>query len=271
MKKYKLFMLTLLFAGVFASCSSEDDSVDESVGTAKVSVELTDAPGNYDEVWVEIVDVMIQLESETELTGLDEEGWVSLGNINTGTYDLLTLTGGMTEVLADSEIPAGTLQQMRLVLGSGNEIVVDGVSYTLKTPSADQSGLKLNVNEELEAGKNYNFILDFDVAQSVVKTGDTANYNLKPVIRVSAEEKSGTIVGAVHPTDHTVLVTAENSTTTVSAYSGAEGKFMLHGLPEGTYQVTITPNEESGISETVINDVKVEVGNTTDLEVLFLE
>ncbi len=271
MKKYQLFLLTLLFAGGFIACSSDDDSVDESVGTARVSVELTDAPGNYDEVWVEIVDVMVQLETESELAGVDEEGWISLGNIKTGTYDLLTLTGGMTELLADSEIPAGNLQQMRLVLGSGNEIVVDGVSYTLKTPSADQSGLKLNVNEELEAGQHYNFILDFDVAQSVVKTGDTGNYNLKPVIRVSAEENSGTIVGSVHPTSETVLVTAQNSTTTVSAYSGAEGKFQLHGLPEGTYKVTITPGEESGFPEQVINDVKVEVGNTTDLEVIFMD
>ncbi len=46
----------------------------------------------------------------------------------------------------------------------------------MKTPSAQQSGLKLNVHEEFLQGVAYEYIIDFDAARSIVKTGNGQVY-----------------------------------------------------------------------------------------------
>lgn len=89
-------------------------------------------------------------------------------------YDLLELTRCVDLLLVDNfDIPSGTLHQIRLVLGDINTIVIDGQTYLLMTPSAEQSGLKIQINQELESDFNYTFILDFDAHQSIVTAGNS--------------------------------------------------------------------------------------------------
>lgn len=268
MKKYHLFLFLFALATGFVSCSSDDDSSESAEGNARVRIELTDAPGDYAHVYVEVEDVMIKTSTE----GTDEEGWESLEGVRTGEYDLLTLTGGMTELLVDTEIPAGYLHQIRLVLGDKNSVVLNGTEQPLllKIPSGQESGLKLQVNQELEADAEYTFIMDFDVDKSIVTTG-AGGFNLKPVIRVSVEENSGAIVGSVHPTTEQVLITVENANTSASAYTNAEGNFMVHGLSAGTYKVTATPAAGVGLNPVVVNNVKVEQGSSVNLDPLYLD
>lgn len=270
MKKYRLFLFLFALTTGFVSCSSDDDSSGSDDGKARVSIRLTDAPGDYEQVLIEVEDVMIK----TTADGNEEEGWKSLSGANTGVIDLLSLTGGVTELLVNTELEAGYLHQIRLVLGDNNTIKVneDGTikEYALKTPSAEQSGLKVMVGQELEAGEDYTFILDFDVDKSVVVTGN-GTYNLKPVIRMSVEEETGSIVGSVHPTTQQVLVKAENGTMTASAYTDAYGNFQIHGLPAGTYKVTATPAAGLGLNVAVVNNVTVEKGETNNLDTLFLD
>ena len=266
MKRQHFILLTfLLFFGV-TGCSS-DDSIEKSEDTAGIAIALTDAPGDYEEVWVEVDDIMIKREEGND----GEGGWESLGVIDPGPHDLLKLTGGKTQLLTDTDIPAGYLRELRMILGDNNTIVADGVSYDLKTPSAQQSGLKLQVNQELEAAIEYQFILDFDVEKSVVKAGNSGNYNLHPVLRLSAEATTGSITGSVHPTDLNAMVVAENGEVSVSAYTDDEGGFRLHGLPEGTYKITATPDEASGFFPEVVDNVEVKIGDVTDLGVIFLQ
>lgn len=254
----------------FTSCSDDnDDDVIVGEDNARLTVRMTDAPGDYEEVNIDVQDVMIKTEADSEE---GEDGWESLDGVEAGIYNLLDLTGGITQLLADSEVPAGTLNEIRLVLGDDNSVLLrDEVEpEPLSTPSAQQSGLKLNVGQELEAGEEYEYLLDFDVEESIVTTGN-GGYILKPVIRLSAYANTGVIVGEVHPTDHVALVKATSGSTTISAYTDEEGEFALHGVPAGTYKVTITPDEESGYNEIIENDVVVEEDGTADLETVFLD
>ncbi len=259
----------LFFAAVAAtllfSCSNDDDQNEDA---ARVMVHLTDAPGDYDEVWVDVLDVMINTAATAEG---EEEGWTSLGNVNAGKYDLLDLTGGVTALLADAEVPAGTLGQIRLVLGDDNTVVVNGESQPLSTPSAQQSGLKLQVNQTLEAGEQYDFLMDFNVDQSIVSAGSGGGYILKPVIRMIDMQNTGAIVGEVQPSNFQSLITATNASNSISAYADANGKFSLHGVPPGTYQVIITPEESSGINGVTLNNIEVTAGGANDLGVKFLD
>ena len=259
------FLATIITLGL-SSCSNDDSS---NKGTAKLTVRMTDAPGDYDAVLIDVEDVMIKT-SATANAQVEEGGWVSVGNVQAGIYDLLELTGGVSQVLANTEVEAGFVSQIRLILGNDNSVVVDGETIPLSTPSAQQSGLKLQLNQELEANENYSFLFDFDVDESVVRQGN-GGYTLKPVIRLSAQANAGAIIGEVQPSTFRSLVKAQNATTTVSAYTATNGKFSLNGVPPGTYQITITPDAVAQLPSITINNVVVEANNTTEIETQFLQ
>lgn len=264
----KSLMLATLITFGLVSCS-DDDSSSSNGGSANLTVRLTDAPGDYDAVWIDVQGIEIHVEGAEdgeELEGDDDgDGWITVENVDTGVYDLLELTGGVTQLLADTEVPAGYVSQMRLILGDDNRVMIDGETKTLNTPSAQQSGLKLQLNQEFEAGENYAFLLDFNVDESIVTTGN-GGYILKPVIRVNAEENAGIIVGTVSPADFQSLVLITNGSTTISAYTDADGQFSLNGVPPGTYKLTVTPDALSGYDPHTVDVVEVEPNSTTELE-----
>ncbi|UJH90260.1 DUF4382 domain-containing protein [Antarcticibacterium sp. 1MA-6-2] len=265
LRKFAGLLLAVVALTSFASCSDDDDKMNED--TARLMIRLTDAPGDFESVLIEVKDVRIKRDASAG----EEEGWVSLPGVKTGIYDLLELTGGITELLADAEVPAGPLTQIRLVLGENNTVVIDGESQALSTPSAQQSGLKLQVNETLEAGEEYEFLLDFNVDQSIVSAGSAGGYSLKPVIRVTTMEATGTIMGEIQPSLTQSVVKAKNATNEISAYTDANGTFSLNGVPAGTYQITVTPDATTGYEAKTLNNIVVTSGQTTDLETIFFE
>ena len=266
LKQLKLVLRTRLTI-TFFSCSDDDSNNTPSQGTSTISVKLMDRPGDYEHVYVDVVDVRVKLNDAS-----DDDNWVSLEAINTGVYDLLELTGGINVLLVDDfVVPSGTLNQIRLVLGNDNSIVIDGKTFPLNTPSAQQSGLKIQVNETLEPNIAYTFLLDFDVDESIVVAGNSGNINLKPVIRASVEAQSGALSGSITPMDFQTEITATNGIETVSSYADVDGNFVLVGLTEGTYTVTVTPDPASGLPIQIIEDVEIAVGSTTELGVILLE
>jgi len=275
MKYFNVSLKGLLVAALVSvglvSCSDDDDS-SGSGEMANLTIRMTDAPGDYDAVFIDVQGIQIQLEADEDLD-LDDDGenseWYTVEDVNTGVYDLLELTGGISQLLADTEIPAGYVGQMRLMLGDDNSVVVDGETRSLNTPSAQQSGLKLQLNQRLDGGENYAFLLDFDVDQSIVALGN-GGYNLKPVIRLSAENNAGMVVGTtlipagINGEVQSLAVLTGNGIT-VSAYTNAEGVFALNGVPAGTYELKITPQISSGLTAYTVNSVQVRPNETTDL------
>lgn len=263
MKLFAKIFLSFLLITTSISCS-EDDETTAPVPTARISVQLVDAPGDFEAVYVDVQDVRV--------TYSDSEDEISIGDINAGVYNLLELTGGVSVLLADNDIPAGDLSQIRLVLGEDNSIVIDGETYPLNTPSAQQSGLKIQVHETLEEDVFYEYILDFDVEESIVVLGN-GDYNLKPVINASLVADAGQIAGVVLPTDLQVLVTAVDADqlVEVSTYTSAEGDYILYGLPEGTYTVTFEADPDLGFPPIIVPDVEVVAGLTTVLDDVIFE
>lgn len=249
----KLSLIALLIIG-FASCSSDDDSV-KSEGKAKLALRLTDAPGDYDAVYVDVKDVVIKYNGGQDDVALD---------INAGIYNLLELTAGVNVLLYDDEVPAGAISQIRLVLGDQNTIVVDGETLPLATPSAQQSGLKIQVHETLEPGILYEFMLDFDVDKSIVSQGN-GGYSLKPVIRATTVAESGAISGKVLPAGMLTMVTAVNGSLEISSYTNLLGDFLLSGVPDGKYTVTIQADVNLEIPPVVIENVTVVNGEVTNM------
>ncbi|WP_302884292.1 DUF4382 domain-containing protein [Wenyingzhuangia gilva] len=265
-KKMALTVMSLTLIGLMQSCSDNDGT-----GTAQVKFKLVDAPGNYEQVNVEIIDIQYN-------TG-DDDGWQSLetfeGPLN---VDLTTLVGGENEILADEVVEANTMHQIRLVLGDNNTVVLKGETEakSLSTPSAQQSGLKINIDEALEAGFSYTFILDWDAQESIVAQGN-GSYSLKPVIRVNAEKNSGIIQGKVwedlgdQVEDNPKViegatvslyytVTEELVTTTET---DALGTFVFQGVSSGSYSLVIS--KDGFVEYTSENAIEVTVGETEEL------
>lgn len=265
-----IILLLLVFA-----CSDSDNSNESGNSnnneSATLSVKLVDDPGDYQNVFVEIIDIMVKYDGASDD---GESGWESIEIINPGVYDLLELTGGTSLELVNNEsIQTGFIKQIRLVLGDDNSVVLEGEteSRPLNTPSAQQSGLKVMINQEINSGYNYDFILDFDVDESIVMAGNSGNINLKPVLRASLEVNSGTIAGRVQPLGIVVEVVVTNGTLSTSTYTNNLGDFEILGLPSGVYTVTVTPEATLLLDSVVIENVEVNVGEITNLDPIIFE
>ncbi|MBL4724355.1 MAG: DUF4382 domain-containing protein [Lutibacter sp.] len=249
---FSFFILVLLVQ----SCENNERIELNDNTTSRIQLKLVDAPDdNYLEVWVEIIDVQYNRND-------DNSGWLSFDGYPKETGDMVDLTSliaGSSHILTDQEIESGMLSKIRLVLGDNNYLVIEGVDENvyLKTPSAQQSGLKLNLNTEIIAGYSYDFTLDWDVQKSIVKAGNSGNYNLKPVIHVMAEANSGTIFGRIADIDETgsepmpleALITLYDPLDTEfenpgqNTTSNDEGLFMLQGVPGGDYVLRVTHDD----------------------------
>jgi hypothetical protein len=240
--KYLLSFACAALLG-FTSCDNEKES-----GSARLQVRLTDAPGDFAAVNVEVVGVEIHRETVD-----NESGWQTLPLVKTGMINLLDLTNGKDVLLASADLPAGQISQIRLKLGNNNTLVLkDGSTVNLTTPSGQTSGLKLQVNQELKADVTYQMLLDFDAAKSIVPRGSTGQYNLKPVIRVITQAIRGGIRGKVDPAAAKpgILVLAGTDTIAGGFTDAATGDFLIKGIPQGSYTVEFTSQAPYKTKET---------------------
>jgi len=221
------------------------------VGTLRVAI--TDAPScGYDAVSVTIERIRVH---QSALASDGDGGWTDLAVTPVRRLNLLDLSNGVLAELGQVQLPAGHYTQMRLLLaGNGasapfaNSVHPSGGNeVALTTPSAQQSGLKLNLDIDVLPNQVADVVLDFDACKSVVRRGNSGHYNLKPVIAVIPRIIDvGTIEGFVDP--------SVAATTTVSAQKGGNpvkatapdpvtGKFVLYPVPVGTYAlVLLNPN-----------------------------
>src|SRR5688572_19475173 len=167
--KHLFFSILALGAVIFTFCKKDENKPVPSAPTPYY-VRMTDAPGNFTEVNIDLQGV--------EITG---QGKTASLNVNPGIYNLLDFANGVDTLIATGSLNAAKVQQIRLILGSNNSVVVDSVSYPLTIPSGSESGLKIQVHQTLQAGVAYEVLLDFDANQSVVLNGN-GGYHLKPVI-----------------------------------------------------------------------------------------
>ena len=250
MKKSIFAILLSVGSLAFFACSNDDESM------STVEIRLTDAPADYQEVNIDIQGVEVNSQEE-------DGGWMAL-DINEGVYNILEFTNGLDTLLGTIQLPAGKISQIRLKLGANNSIKIADQFIALKTPSGQQSGLKILVNTTLQAGVTYKILLDFDAARSIVSTG-SGKYILKPVIRSIAEATSGAISGQVTPVASKPAVFAISGIDTLgTAFADSTtGKFLIQGLAAGSYTVSIAP--KTGFQTLNKDGVAVSIGAVTDL------
>ncbi|MGY5850156.1 DUF4382 domain-containing protein [Salegentibacter sp. F14] len=269
-------MFGVVFSGVItAGCSSDNAPVEveettpqeklleEEQAVAYLSVKLVDAPGDYQQVNIDLQRLEI----------LMDQSVLPLELIHGGVHDLLEFTGGGYENLVYAyPIPAGNLLALELVLGGDNELVLlDQSRLNLGSPADKQDGLEVALDEQLHSGDTLNLVLDFNIDASIILESDQS-YSLVPVLRLTDEDKTGHIYGylaeALKDSPALIFVTADADTIQTQTYYG---EFMLWGLPVGSHDITFSFREGSGLKELIVPKVSVKAGEITAIGPLSYE
>lgn len=227
-----------------------------SAGTGTVSVAITDNQGPYNAVVLTIEKVGI-VASNTPTT------YFNSAEINElpVTVNILDLPGAATLYLGDIKVPlpdnGGEIcfNQIRLVLAEDGNYVIenedpDFIRYPLKTPSGQQSGVKILVKEETfclsEQDNAVNVTIEFDPKTAIgFNEKRTNKYQLKPTSMRIIEGDFFTapesfIDGLVAvPTDNDAGVCdvfATDPFVTVAAYNSLILKAKTVALAEGPFK-----------------------------------
>lgn len=247
MKNILLIPCMIMFGLMMNSCSKSTTT------STPYAIRMTDGPGPYNAVYIDLKGVEI----------IGDGGKTVVLNVNAGIYNLLNFSNGRDTLISSGNMEIASVEQIRLILGPNNSVVVNNVSYPLSTPSADQSGLKLQVHQTLQAGIQYSILLDFDANASIVSQGN-GSYSLKPVIRTIETAITGTIKGSITPIGSLAVVTATSSANlSFSSNVNSTGNFMLLGLAPGIYTFTVTPLLP--LSPVIKTNITVTAGVTTDI------
>jgi hypothetical protein len=241
-----LASVLLAATAILSACGGGGDTP-----TGTLHLAMTDAPTcGFDRVDVTVQKIRVHQSSSAADA---DAGWSEVVLSPPQRIDLLSLTNGVLTELGQTTLPAGKYTQLRLVLAANdasnplaNSITPTGGAETaLTTPSATQSGLKMNVDIEVAANKLADFILDFDACKSFVKIGQSNTWILKPVITVvpRLSDAGSRVVGYVAAplaVGSTIVSVQQNGVLVKSTPPDSTGKFVLYPVPAGTYDLVVS-------------------------------
>ncbi|WP_416864387.1 MAG: DUF4382 domain-containing protein [Imperialibacter sp.] len=272
-KKILLPFIAMAIIAGLVGCNNDGDSG----GTGQLVVKMTDAPFPSD--LVSEANVTVTKIEARQKGGDSESAFITIMEDEVSA-NLLDLTNGVTENLADVEIPEGTYDLIRVYVADATVVLKDGTSYDLKVPSGSSSGIKIFVKPGIEVagGLTAELLLDFDVASSFVAKGNTSSpsgitgFNFKPVIKASNQSFAGRLVGAVttevEGETETEIIALGGATVSVyaadtlntTALTAEDGTYTVLGLQAGLYNVTV---EAQGYAATTSEGVEIVAANAT--------
>jgi Domain of unknown function (DUF4382) len=175
-------MSSRLVRSFLAACAVALAGCGASGGNGTLAVALTDAPSP------DVKGIVVTIDTVTAHS--EQAGWVTVAQ-GPITVDLLTLQG-VSMQLGQISLPAGTVNEIRLILAEGPQYVVltDDSHAPLKTPSGQESGVKLKGKFEVSACVKHTVTLDFDGKNSIAyheTGGPDPEWILRPVIHVKGE------------------------------------------------------------------------------------
>lgn len=245
LKLISMVMASLLF--VFTSCQKEDaypssNSNSSSTESGTFKVKMTDAPGNYAALDVQITGIDAYLEND---------GWVSLNN-EIQHVSVLNLTNGVETLLAyKSMATVGTYSKLRITFGNDNTLTLSGSSSIGGVSSNGSATVQLlwdgpkeviiEIDEEISANSEAEVLLDFQVVQSIKETAQ--QYIIDPVITEIKDVTTG-LRGQVQGAANAAVIIKSGSNE-VSTYVDASGNFLIRGVDEGVYDLVVIPEATS--------------------------
>jgi hypothetical protein len=280
MKTRKLLSFASIMAiavTLFVTACNKSTSVESATGQQSLALYLTDGPGLFDKVLVDIKSIKVLVDTSKNTRNQDSCNWNRIGmddhkkdaafvwhdlSIKAGIYDLLQLRNGTDTLLAESNITKGSIRLIKIEIGTNNSVMKDSIIYPVSIPAGAPNYVLIATQgheyDEYLPGKN-RLWLDFDVARSIVQERNGVFY-LRPVFHFFTKRTSASIVGKIIPQkDAKAVVTIYNNTDTAYALPTPEGYFCVRGLKDGNYSVYINataPYLDSTIRNVVVTAPK---------------
>ena len=235
MKKYLVSFI--LFSTLLLGISCTDTS--EGTGLALVNLRLIDAPGDFDEAWIEIKGVELMLGKDRQ--GTDAQ-WVHIPYDQPNQkVDVSKLVGEGVLLLGRDEISVGGIFKIRLMLGEEHHLTKNGKIRSLTLIDPEASIIEMDVNYRLERNLSYDIYLDFDLERSIKASSDTTEFLLVPKVRSFIQEERAEIKGRIQPPAAKPVFYAIQGQDTITSFADAQGNYSLRGLKEGQYSLRILP------------------------------
>lgn len=288
MKNKHLFLVACMAIAVslvMTACTKNTSAEANASGKEQLSLYLTDGPGLFDNVYIDIRSVKVLIDTSKDTRQHDNDDWDRRGSddrkkdssfvwedlkIAPGIYDVLKLRNGVDTLLASATITKGSIRLIKIEIGTNNSLVKDSVTYPLNLPANALNyiliKLKGNECENYLTGKK-RLWLDFDVTRSIIQERDNKFY-LRAVFHFFVVNNTGHLSGRVGPKEGYPVVTVFNATDTAYALPNKEGYFKLRGLKDGIYSVYI--NASNGYLDTTLTNVKVKAPGETSVGVITL-
>lgn len=268
-----LRLLALSSALALAACGGGggSDGSSSTSNTGTLSVSMTDAPAcGFDHVFVTVDKVRVHTDPNADVNGT---GWVDVTVSPARRIDLLSLTNGVLTTLGQTPLPAGTYQQIRLVLvpnGAGapaNSVVpTGGAEQALDTPSSVQTGIKIIRPFTVAPNTLSDLVLDFDACKSIVTRGN-GTFGLKPVVTAVPTVVSGAVTGVVASAPGAQVLAERGGVVVKATVADSNGNFTLSPIEQsstaGTVDVVIVPTSTAARGTGIIRSVPVVAGSST--------
>lgn len=226
--------------------------------TGRVSILLTDAPGNLNKAVVTISEIYLQ----------GDGGRVVLRD-QPYTGDLLTLANSTAELVKDAEVPTGSYSQLRFVV-TGGYIEVEGedgqpprvfategydqvpagtaIAGTLHMPSFSSSGLKVKLpGETMTVADGQRVVLvDFDVSRSFGKeAGNSGRWVMSPVLEATDFAFAGSLRVTLGNSANVVLPQVNGTAVTL----GGARVVLTNLTTSGTEEQALADADNDGVFE----------------------
>lgn len=288
--KRVLSILPLALVALTTGCFNDDDGSANLTGMPKeesnktqptLRVRLTDAPYPYSSL--SSADITVDA-VEVRMNGGLRTLPVDAAPVS---MNLLSLQNGVTEMLVDTAVPSGSIDQIRLIISSASVTLSDGRVFNLQIPGGESSGLKIDVSPSVQVSESLTteLLLDFDVSQSfepvpasAKKAEDINHFKFHPVLRAANLSQTGTVAGHVwndqgtpsNFSDDTLIAGASVNVMSDDASlreggtaTSEQGFFSVSGLSAGSHLVSV---EATGFNPVDLS-ADVTVANTTNKEI----
>jgi hypothetical protein len=264
----------------FFACSKSNSSTSNPnipKGQSQVSMYLTDGPGDFFKVLIDIRQIAIEIDTATKQKDSDRDDqwdddfngehrdanhksviWDTL-KIKAGVYDLLALRNGVDTLLATGLYPTGKILKIRVTIGTDNTVYIDSTTHFALNFFGSGSTHTFTINVAREdvddlADNDFKLWLDFNIDRSIFFVN--GQFILAPFFEIFNDVKKAKVYGQVLPEGAAALVTGYMGKDTIYAVPFDDGKYKFRNVPTGTWAFNF--KGRNGYKDTTLTNIKVD-------------
>ncbi len=254
MKRILVFTLLVVCAGFTIQSCKKDNKVSQG----QMEVRMTDSPGDFVALNVEILKIEAYLENS---------GWVTI-NETSKEINILDLTNGAEVTIASATtVQPGTYTKLKLTFSGENSLTFNGSNgsntVNLSFGSSFAGQIEVPIHCQISGGITSSILLDFNVGSSISQSG--GGYILNPVISEIVDPTTG-VQGNIIGTEK-AAISLSNASHSASTYTNVNGYFMIKGVPDGTYLLKIEAKGQGEVlaSQKSIQNITIVKGQIKSL------